>query len=376
MRRLLALLLLPLRPAPLLLIVSFALGLTLAARAGLLGLPLAVILLSWFFKYAYVVLDTTARGFDEPPVLSVEMVNPANEQRPLGQLLIIGVFYAGTGAAEPLIGTAVVAAVRIGALTLLPASVAVLGTSGSILEAVNPVILLKMIRRLGPSYLLIVAATAAPAGLAWLMAVHVLDWIALPLALVLAFLMYASLAAFSVIGGVLYDQRAELGLEAWKSPERDRARLQRETDKRHEQLIDELYGHWRGGARTEALQAAQKWLASRAHASDEFDWLCERLLAWPDRRLSHRLAQDHIARLLEAKLAAPALRVARRHLDADADFRPARAAELIRLVNVARDGGDRILARRLLADFEQHYANDPAIRVAQDLRRELSRQRR
>lgn len=376
MRRLLALLLLPLRPAPLLLIVSFALGLTLAARAGLLGLLLALILLSWFFKYAYVLLDTTARGFDEPPVLSVEMVNPANEQRPLGQLLIIGVFYAGTGAAQPLIGMATVSALRIAALALLPASVAVLGTSGSILEAVNPVVLLKMIRRLGPSYLLILAATAAPAGLAWLMAVHIFDWLALPLALVLALLMYACLAAFSVIGGVLYDKRAELGLETWKSPEQDRARQERETGQRHEQLIDELYGHWRGGARTEALQAAQKWLGSRAHAFDEFDWLCERLLAWPDRRLAHRLAQDYIARLLEAKLAAQALRVARRHLDADADFRPTRAAELIRLVNVARDGGDRVLARRLLADFEHHFANDPAIDVAQNLQKELTRQMR
>ncbi len=373
MRRLLALLLLPLRPAPLLLIVSFALGLTLAARAGLFGLPLALILLSWLFKYAYVVLDTTARGFDEPPVLSVDMVNPANEQRPLGQLLIIGVFYAGTGAAEPLIGTATVAALRVGALMLLPASVAVLGVSGSVFEAVNPVVLVKMIRRLGSSYLLIVAATAAPVTLAWLMVVHVFDWMALPLALVLALLMYACLAAFSVIGGVLYDKRTELGLDAWKSPERDRERSERETRLRHERVIDELYGHWRGGARTEALQAAHQWLAARGHAFEDFDWLCERLLAWPDRRLAQRLAQELITRLLDAKRATQALNVSRRHLDADAGFRPTRAAELIRLVNVARDGGDRVLARRLLADFDQHYANDPAAPVARELHQDLLR---
>jgi hypothetical protein len=48
-----------------------------------------------------------------------------------------------------LIGTATVAALRVGALMLLPASVAVLGVSGSVFEAVNPVVLVKMIRRLG-----------------------------------------------------------------------------------------------------------------------------------------------------------------------------------------------------------------------------------
>jgi len=163
-----------------------------------------------------------------------------------------------------LIGTATVAALRVGALMLLPASVAVLGVSGRVFEAVNPVVLVKMIRRLGSSYLLIVAATAAPVTLAWLIVVHVFDWMALPLALVLALLMYACLAAFSVIGGVLYDRRTGLGLETWRSPERERARAKSEIDQQHERLIDELYGHWRGGARTEALQAAHQWLAAHA----------------------------------------------------------------------------------------------------------------
>lgn len=373
MRRLLALLLLPLRPTPLILIVIFAIGLALAAAGGLLGVPLALILLSWFFKYTYVVLDTTARGFGEPPVLSVEMVNPVDEQRPLGQLLIIGVFYGGTGAAEPLIGTAAVAALRAGAVALLPASIAVLGVTGSILEAINPVVLVKMIRRLGPSYLMISAATAAPAALAWLIAAPAIQSGKVPLVALLALMMYACLAAFSVIGGVLYDKRIELGLDAWKTPERDKARLQRETDRRHERLIDELYGHWRSGARTEALHAARQWLASQGHAFAEYDWLCERLLAWPDHRLAHRLAQDFITALLEAKDAAHALAVVRRHLDVAADFRPVRAAELIHLVHVARDAGDRALARRLLTDFERHYANDPATGVARELQKDLAR---
>ena len=82
---------------------------------------------------------------------------------------------------------------------------------------------------------------------------------------------------------------------------------------------------------------------------------------------------EDIVRLLEAKRASQALKVTRRHLAADADFRPARAAELIRLVTLARDAGDRALARRLLADFDQHYANDPAAAIARELQQELAR---
>lgn len=365
--------LLPARLTPLLLVISFALGLTLASRAGFFGLPLALLLFSWLFKYAYVILDTTSRGFDEPPVLSVEMVNPANEQRPLGQLLIVGVFYGATGAMEPFFGSAVVSGLRTAALALLPASIAILGSAGSILEAVNPATLFGLIRRLGASYLIVVAAVAAPAALAWVIATRAFGSFALGLPLTLALMMFSCLSAFSVIGGMLYEKRDELGLDAWKSPERARARADRESGVRHERIVDELYGHWRGGALTEARQAAEKWLESTGHDLDEHEWLCSRLLRWPDRRLAHRLAQDYITRLLDARRARDALGVARRHLDADADFRPARAAELIRLVTTARDAADRTVARRLIADFETHFPNDSAAAVARQLQDELSR---
>jgi hypothetical protein len=256
------------------------------------------------------------------------------------------------------------------ALVLLPACIAVLGVSRSIFDAVNPMMLLKTIRILGAWYLVLVAAVALPVVIAWFLFVRGTD---LHITAALALLMFGGLATFSLIGGVLYEKRAALGIDAWKAPERDRERADRETHKRHERVIDELYGHWRSGARTEARQAAEQWLASRKYDVEEFDWLCERLLLWPDRRLAHRLAQDEITRLLEAKQASRAVKVARRHLAADADFRPARAAELIRLVTLARDAGDRPLARRLLADFEQHYANDPAVAIARELQQELAR---
>src|SRR5712664_581977 len=70
-------------------LIVFALLLSLAAKAGLMGLPLAVILTSWFFKYAYILFDHTVRGFDEPPTLDIQMMNPLSEQRPLAQVALL-----------------------------------------------------------------------------------------------------------------------------------------------------------------------------------------------------------------------------------------------------------------------------------------------
>jgi hypothetical protein len=74
-------------------LIVFALLLSVAAHAGLFGIPRAVILTSWFFKYAYILFDHTVLGFDEPPTLDIQMLNPLDEQRPLGQVLILGLIY-------------------------------------------------------------------------------------------------------------------------------------------------------------------------------------------------------------------------------------------------------------------------------------------
>jgi hypothetical protein len=363
----------PLRAAPLLLIAVFAVLLTLASRAGLLGLPLALILLSWFLKYAFVVLDAAARGLREPPVLSIEMVNPASEQRPLGQLLIIGVFYAASGALTTLLGAKVVLCLRVLGLLVLPACIAVLASTGSILSAINPRMLVGMIRRLGWDYLLIWGAIAVLALAAIYVSRQLVGSPFFGLPLAIGCLMYGWLAVFSIIGGALYERRHEIGHDVWRSPEREQTRTEYDVGREHARVIDELYGHWRGGAYKEALQAAENRLANRHHSLEEYAWLCTALLRWPDRRLASRLAQDYIQRLLAARQPSAALAAARRHLDADPDFRPATAAELLRLAELARDGGDRSLARALLIDFERHFPNDQAASAVAELSQQLSR---
>jgi hypothetical protein len=74
---------LPFHAAPLLLVAIFSVLLRLALHAGLLGLPALLILGSWFFKYAFMLLDHAAEGRPGAPVLTPEAANPVGEMRPL-----------------------------------------------------------------------------------------------------------------------------------------------------------------------------------------------------------------------------------------------------------------------------------------------------
>src|SRR5215471_9912513 len=111
------------------LVGTFTLGLLLSMHAGLAGLPLAGLLVSWFFKYCFVVLDTALTGHDELPVLSAEMLNPLTEQRPLGVALLIAAAVSGVFAAEIYVGEKIALALAVLCGLLLPASIAVLGVS-------------------------------------------------------------------------------------------------------------------------------------------------------------------------------------------------------------------------------------------------------
>jgi hypothetical protein len=43
-------------------LLVFAVLFFVAAKGGLLGIPLAFLLTSWFFKYAYILFDPTVSG--------------------------------------------------------------------------------------------------------------------------------------------------------------------------------------------------------------------------------------------------------------------------------------------------------------------------
>jgi hypothetical protein len=348
-------------------LIVFAVLFSLAAQAGYMGLPLAFILTSWFFKYAYILFDHTVRGFDEPPTLDIQMLNPLDEQRPLAQVAILGLIYAAVEFARHTLGPVSGMIIAVTAALFLPASVAILGLERNIFKAAYPVAWVRMVLRLGPMYLLVLAIIAGYSLFMVLLGRWEL-WLPLRVALV----MFCILSIFSVLGGALYERRHELELETWVSPERT-AELERKADLRHsEQEVTEAYGQMRVGSHTLAWQRLQAWLTARGNTPDDYRWLCGRVAVWGDPRYVTRLTEDYVERLLALKRTGEALDVVAARLGKDPSFRPKSAAATLTIARIAAAGGGTPrVARALLADFPARFAGDPSIAAAAALARHL-----
>ena len=364
-------LMLPLRGGCGILIAVFTLLLLMAIQARIMGIPLALILLSWFFKYAFVLLDHTADGAAEPPTLSVEMVNPANEQRPLGLLLLVFIGYSVSSSVGVWLGSTAMWTLRVFGLTMLPAVVAVQATTGSVLASLNPLAWLDLVKRLHAHYLWILLCIAAFALFAKAL---LTQWLGvLPLTACIALLLYGWLAVFAMVGGVLFERREELSFEARYAPERVQARHDAERDRERARFMDSVFAEWRGGAVHNAWRTIERHLESSDDVHTELDWLYEYASSWPDQRLASRLAMEMVPRLIEGRRYGRLLQLIRARVQADVRFRPLNSTQLIKLVELARDAGDRPTARALLADFDEHFPNDAARGSIERLQQQLER---
>jgi hypothetical protein len=363
----------PLRTAPLLLIGTFSVLLMVALKAGILGIPLGLILLSWFSKYSFVVMDHIAEGAVEPPVMSAEMVNPLSEQRPLILLLmVIGLFFAANWA-HRWIGDRGSLVLLLTAGAILPAVVAVQGATNTVGQSLNPRRVLGLIVRLRGDYLLILGFIA----LVWLAARFVLDsaiGATLPLVVQVALIMYAWLAMFVLIGGVLYERRFDIGLDDVHTPESVAAGdVDDDTpdERTRNREIDRIYAEWRGGAHATAWNTVLGLVGKSSDPIAELRWLYQRAAQWPDGRLADRLAREMLPRLLTRRSTGEALNLVRERLKQDPQFRPAGSADLLTLVQLARAAGDRATARLLLRDFSKLYPGDPAQAMVDRLNTQL-----
>jgi hypothetical protein len=189
----------------------------------------------------------------------------------------------------------------------------------------------------------------------------------------LALAMYLWLAMIACIGGIVYEYRDELGYEPMESPERTEQKSQAETDRDRNRTMDTIFAELRGGAFNNACKSAVAIVEGSPDPLDVFRWMYARASTWPDQRLAAYLVRLCLPRLLEARASGEALDRVRERLRADADFRPDTAAHLLRVAALARDAGDRPIARALLRDFDRHFPNDSAAAMAAKLAADIAR---
>ena len=363
-------LLLPFHVAPLLLVAIFSVLLRLGLQAGLLGIPIVLVIGSWFFKYAFLLLDHAAQGRPGAPVLTAEAINPLGETRPLTYALVVPAFYASTGAIGAFAGSELVSALRLLGLLALPAILATHTTTGSFAEALNPVTVVNVVRRLGIDYLLVLCVSAA---CGWAGSAIVLDGDDLSFLLRIALVMLLWLTMFATLGGVIHQRRLELGFEPEHSPERRQARDDKDRDRERDRFIDRVFAEFRAGGRGNPWASIEERATRSPNPLAEYAWIYERVATWPNPKLAERVAQHLLPLLLAANRNSEALRIIKSRLEASPEFRPSTSEQLIRLAELARDAGDRPLARALLTNFEQHFPDDPSRTTVQRLAEVLTR---
>ncbi len=354
-------LLLPARPAGLMLIAVLTLGFAFSGSAGTFGLPMFAVLACSLCMYSFVLVEHVAHGAHEPPVLALEMVNPVSEHRPLLLLAIIAAVWLAIRALSPHIGALATAALEALATAALPACVAVLAIADTFWHAINPLAIWHVLRALGTSYLMIVGvALLAGLGLVGVAGTGALaSWELYALGL------YAWLALFALIGGALFEHRASLGLEAMHAPERLAQRLQAQLDAERDHFADGLFAQARGGNPRGAWESIEQRLEAEQHQNDAYEWLNARLGRHEDQRLASRLAQAYIHRLLGHNNGR-VVELARERLGLDPGFHPRTHAETLRVVDLLRLAGQRGGAEAMLASFERDArAADISVAVGQ-----------
>lgn len=342
----------PFQGGALVLLVTFTLAFTVGLHAGWFGIPLLAALVSWFFKYCFVLLDSIIIGATEPPVLDVEMINPLSEQRPLGQALII----AGGVALTLWVGrtAGVVAGWLCGAAVLatLPASIATLGLTSNIVRAVWPPELWEVVRGIGQrDYLILIGVTPTLAvtfaallyfGAPWWVAVFVGQ--------------LSLLLAFALIGSAIHEHRLELGIEYQTLQERIEERTKREHASERHRALDHAYMKFRVGKSQEGWQEIQTWLTSQRAGADPTDHMLlehRAVLAvtarWDDVRAADKLTNDLVELYFARRENGRALEVVEERLASNPNYRPKHAPHAVRLAELAGVAGKPTL-RRLLLD--------------------------
>jgi hypothetical protein len=345
----------PFKGGALALLVTFTLGLVLAFHAGLAGLPLAIALVSWLFKYCFILLDAIVAGETEPPVLSVEMVNPLNEQRPLAQALIIGGGVMLTLALARHVGPMAAWTCGTALLLLLPASIASLGLTGNALRAAWPPQLWAVVAGTGRDYAVLLVAIP---GLVLLLLA--LGSYGAPLWLLIAAGQLVLLLAFALIGSVLHEHRLELGIEYQTLHERIAERSERELASERNRMMDHAYMKFRVGKPLEGWQEIHTWLQAQRPGDDPADNPVrerEALLAiaqhWGDVRAADKLTNELVELYFSQRETGRALDVVEKRLTTNPKYRPGNAAHTVRLAELAGAAGKRALRRQLVPDQDK-----------------------
>ena len=314
---------------------------------GIYGLFASVIIQIWILKYCYVLIENIADGAIEPPVMDQDMLSPF-ESRPWMQVALV---VAGLMLCKFVGGNAGIA-LGIVLLALFPASVALLGMGDNVFQAANPLSLFRVVRGLGPMYLLLLGAMMAIIGIDFL-----LDRLPLWSVIDMAILLFCEVGFFGLIGACIWLRRRQLGFEPSRSPERAAARLESEGGKRRAKMLDEVFQQTRMGKHVDATGPLAQWLrdADNAVAVRDALHVAEQALKWKTPTALNPIGSTLIRNLLRFGRPDAALAVFEMFRAQHPHFTMDSAPDLRTLAEYAESVGKEELAQTMRLETPIHH---------------------
>jgi hypothetical protein len=278
----------------------YSLLISIAFGAGILGIPLLILVLLSFWRYAYSVLRVAAQGKTDIPAPGLETMNPLGGVGEMLHFLVFMLFPIAVVSWHPfgieLGARALEWLLILGVLAVFPASAALLALTSSLESAFHPAALAGFMRELGRDYTrLLGLAIAIVVGARIVGAlVTALGYVGIPIARALG--LWSVLAVFTLTGMFLRAHRESFHIPGEREPDEERsARLERLEWRK---TLDLAYASIRGGLVAEGYRTLRQFSAAHGDSVEVQYWLFENMLDWEDRThalaVAGRLIQRHL----------------------------------------------------------------------------------
>ena len=351
---------------PLLLMLALSVVAALLMRPGTIGLLATVAVWGITFKYAYAILQATAGGNLTPPSVDADSLwnNFAPVAKQVG--IYVAVFMAA-GVVFTHLGRVAVGLFIFIATLFIPAMVILLVTTESLIQAINPMMFVRLAVRIGWGYLLMYFFCSILGGAPAILARHVIQHFPVELRLFLFTLVkiYYTFITYHLMGYVILQYHEDIGyhvdFEDFKTEETANDPAMPAADDPQSRLLRRVNQLIKDGNHEGARDAIESEIAEQGISDlqlSERYYLLLKMTGATDRMTVH--GHSHVNLLVRGGQKAAAMEAFEECQSADPKFSPA-AGSLFKLGGWFYDSGKSKQAIGAFNKLTKVYPHDPLV---------------